>query len=109
MPELSSTFCFVTSFLFRGAIEWELAWSEPSENSALSLLRTLINTLRTHKQDNDWDIGDNCLEQFSELLDSGNVLDMSIGFGDIDFDELAILLAEDGPQETTMFPFASDS
>ncbi|EXM13221.1 hypothetical protein FOTG_18323 [Fusarium oxysporum f. sp. vasinfectum 25433] len=109
MPELSSTFCFVTSFLFRGAIEWELAWSEPSENSALSLLRTLINMLRTHKQDNDWDIGDNCLEQFSELLDSGNVLDMSIGFGDIDFDELAILLAEDGPQETTMFPFASDS
>jgi hypothetical protein len=34
---------------------------------------------------------------------------MSIGFGDIDFDELAILLADDGPQETTMFPFASDS
>lgn len=69
LPEAAFTLCFVTSFLIRAAIEFEGTWPESPENGALSLSRALMVALRCHKEKADWDIGDICLEQYSELLD----------------------------------------
>lgn len=69
LPEASFTLCFVMSFLIRAAIDLESTWPESPENGALSLARALMVALRGHKEKANWDIGDICVEQYSELLD----------------------------------------
>ncbi|KAF4958736.1 hypothetical protein FSARC_10927 [Fusarium sarcochroum] len=108
MPELASTLCFVMAFLIRATIEWEVVYAESTEIGALNLARTLIQTLRTHKQNGSWDIGYSCLEQYSELLEWLILQDASTGVSDVNFDTLDAFITDGGLQDALLFPMIFD-
>ncbi|KAM0556921.1 hypothetical protein ACHAPJ_005597 [Fusarium lateritium] len=67
----SSAFAFSTtvSFLLRCALETENSTSGLVQSSSLKIASDLLSTLRSHKEQHAWDLGDICLAQHTEVVE----------------------------------------
>lgn len=68
MPPSAFSLTSATTFLLRSALN--ARHGQPAaRNSPLKLARTMIDSLRAHRRNYDWDIADNCLFNCSDLVD----------------------------------------
>lgn len=95
MPPSAYSLTSATTFLLRSALN--AGRGQPAaRNSPLKLARAMIDSLRAHRRDYDWDIADNCLFNCSGLVDKieeacdqqANVDEGSSGSNNTVFDDL---------------------
>lgn len=66
-----SAFAYPTTinFLLRHALETETSPGALAQSTSFCMARDLIDTLRSHQETNDWEMGDMCLAQHAEIVD----------------------------------------
>ncbi|KAL1908332.1 hypothetical protein Sste5344_005860 [Sporothrix stenoceras] len=68
MPPSAYSLTSATTFLLRSALNARRG-QPAARNSPLKLARAMVDSLRAHRRDYDWDIADNCLFNCSDLVD----------------------------------------
>lgn len=69
MPVLGFPLLSIMTFLVRSAAEFEdAAVASTDNNGAFNIAIGLMDSLRTHRADGDWDLGDLCLNQYDGVL-----------------------------------------
>ncbi|KAH7409690.1 putative Zn(II)2Cys6 transcription factor [Cadophora sp. MPI-SDFR-AT-0126] len=76
-----------TTFLMRSA----LYSRGMAHNAPLKLVRTMINTLQTHRQNYGWDIADNCLSNCTDLVEKIETACEESSSNDLEFEDLVPL------------------
>lgn len=69
LPTTAFVLSSAVTFLVRLAVQKEIPTSGPSTSLSLSLAKDLLATLRSHKEDHGWELGDICLAQYGDTLD----------------------------------------
>lgn len=69
LPTTAFVFSSAVTFLVRLAVQSEIPASGPSQSLSLSLARDLLASLRSHKENHGWDLGDICLTQYGDTVD----------------------------------------
>lgn len=69
LPTTAFVLSSAVTFLVRLAIQAEIPASGPSHSISLSLAKDMLATLRSHKEDHGWELGDICLAQYGDTLD----------------------------------------
>ncbi|KAI8682676.1 Zn(2)-C6 fungal-type domain-containing protein [Fusarium sp. Ph1] len=69
LPSSAFSFPAAVSFLLRCALETENSPSGLSQSSSLKIASDLLTALRSHKEEQAWDLGDICLAQHTEVVD----------------------------------------
>lgn len=103
LPQLGFSLSTVMSFLLRSALDTSDADAGLPQNSPLGLAEEMLKSLRSHKRNANWDIGDLCISQYSDALDriQGLHLDSSVG---VDFSMLESIFSDPCFQDSLVFP-----
>jgi hypothetical protein len=70
LPTSATIINSAISYLLRIAVGRNHHNEHSAQESALKLATDLMNALRLHKDRHQWDIGDNCIEQYGQLVDA---------------------------------------
>lgn len=97
LSESGTLISCVMSFLIRMAIETDGAVGvASSKSSALSLATDLASTLKLHKELADWDVGEACLAQHSQVVDKLKEMEQDRPLADFDSEFLNSLMLDGG-------------
>ncbi|KAF7528436.1 hypothetical protein G7054_g10136 [Neopestalotiopsis clavispora] len=69
LPMSAFMFSSTTTFLLRCALETETSQAELATSTSLRLAWDLITSLRNHREQYGWDLGDICLDQHEEIIE----------------------------------------
>ncbi|KAM0440000.1 hypothetical protein ACHAPT_001102 [Fusarium lateritium] len=69
LPSTAFSFPAAVSFLLRCALETENSPSGFRQSSSLKIASELLAALRSHKEKHNWDLGDVCLAQHTEVVE----------------------------------------
>lgn len=69
LPVAAFTFVSTVTFLIRCALETEQSATGLSQSTSLQMADEFLASLRSHQKNFEWDLGDICLAQHSELVE----------------------------------------
>ncbi|RFU80034.1 hypothetical protein TARUN_2152 [Trichoderma arundinaceum] len=70
LPQAAFILSSAATFLIRFAVQSEIPSSGPSQSLSLRLAKDLVQSLRSHSECHGWELGDICLGQYAEIVQS---------------------------------------
>jgi hypothetical protein len=106
LPEAAFCLSTVLSFLLRSALEMKDSAAGLPRGNALESAVAMMESLRSHRDSANWDIGDLCLSQYSDILDQIQTLhqDSDHNIEQIDLDMLEAVFSDPAFQGSLLFP-----
>lgn len=68
LPQAAFILSSAATFLIRFAVQSEIPSSSPSQSLSLRLAKDLVQSLHSHKEGHGWELGEICLGQYAEIV-----------------------------------------